>query len=1117
MKKLQMHDMIFKEQCQQIIKKISNKVPKRGCRKSSLLVQILSLFYFLARQVPRCTLSCQKIKCLEIFCKSGFATPHKKILANFFKNLLIFSLLIFFISDKALAQVSSGSPANRVRSCTPKAGSTASGSDFSPESIAYASGGVIGAGADTHFELTNLVCAGIIAGGYVGVKAAITAMNNVCGSGSKWPRLLPSPLLDFADIAAATLKAASNPACAAAVTSAGVAVAGFAATIYIQYSAAQEAYDNSWLCGGAYTSKTSNTDSTWQTWNSQTVSLNLPIQEQVVVDAIGGSLGDITPASGSGWIQQCQSNPSTYSLQCSYLSNGINSSDITGITYREWYYQGVEREDNSSDACPDVTRTFGSWYNDSNKISYGGHVYPAQRYYLRGTNTGNYACDRYNSKFATTPEQVANYKYAQQCCLRKSVSTVCIEHHYCASGATTLSTCSAGHDKTDYKFCSAGTNCDIGSILSTPTTYVPGYVDGDNSRMICVSTYNFCPYNFNIGGGSTICNNFKDGITDAGGNLITPIPATAIATSNCGSQSEIRNPDCSFNNFVGTCHNYCQYLSHCVIVPGNNYIYNSSITSPYFSQACLDFIGDSDNGAGYNTGIIAGTQHHLTAPIAQCIKETLENVFYNRAGHTQCNNANETPDSNGNCLSGAGSPGDGYTKGITLSGLSFFATIQSYMQVAIQLVLIMVVVMHGIKVLMTGAPPKVPEIMMLVIKIAVIEYFVLGSAWQDVFFDGIYNISTDFATIVTNIATSTQSNLQDGCQFGTIALTNGAQQIFSTYPVGEQYLEIWDALDCKIALYLGFGPTASVAGIAKIILPAIISGFTGAAAIYFALLTLAFGLFILSAALRALHIFLMSAFNIILLVYVSPITITCILFKRTDSIFKSWLNELIGSSLQPVLLFAYIGFFLTIFDNLVIGSAEFAGSAPQKVIVCDQRCVDSNGSPAVDGNGNPISPDACNSNQSDVLLDPNSDSVACMMNLSDNQFGNLPVLAPLGVALPILTDFFSSSGIQKILTITKAALLIYILSQFMDEIPGIASGIVGGSAMKSNIQNPLDMAKKLKAAMEFVQKRGAGAARKHGGKAMSGVGGAIKGMVQRAGDKGGKGGGGSGGGSNDVS
>ncbi len=1019
-------------------------------------------------------------------------------MANIFKNTAKFLTIIFLmISFAANTAFGDESTKNRFRSCTPEAGATASSDNPHPEGLDF---DPTGGGKDFMYEIDNPICLAVVLPPYVVVKSAIAVMNGVCGTGSVIPRPFPSPTQDLVDIAKAGRVAASgNAACAASIARAVLSLGGFIATISIQYFNAKDVYNNTTLCGSfdrqeKYGDGSGSGNQNWTRWNSVTMSRDIPSGKKDAETTI------------DTWIANCNANPN--SSECTMLAsgNGLQS-------YREWYYGGVEREDVSDDACPDVTRRYDS-NNDKNKVSYKGQDFPAQKYYMRGTEPGNYSCERFNYRFNKNDPlnnnsplselRIKDYEYAHKCCIQKSQSTVCIERKFCKTGGY-LATCPSGNKKIEHKFCHGGSRCTLGP-LTTRAEYSASFED--NNRMICVSSYNTCPYNFNIGGGSTECDYFKDG-KGKGGSFKAVSPED-IANHTCDGKSEIRNANCDINDKAGKCKNYCQYLNHCVIVAGNDYIYDTNISSPYFSSACLNFVGDSQNKYSYGKSLgkydtsITGAQKHFTAPIAQCVRETLENVFYNHAGHTKCGILGEFPSMEGKCFTDLYV----YKKGENIaSSRSFFSYIQENLKSAIKMVLTISIMMQGLKILLTGAPLKQTELTMYVVKLGLVLFFATGNAWQGFFFDGVYNASATFSTIVMNVKTSPNPDQRDGCQFGEITMpdgTSGTNNSIPEYTKGKKYLSVFDTFDCKIARYLGFGPSVTVANIAKLILA---SFFTGPIGIYFAILTMIFGFYIVVAAFRVLHIFLTSAFAIILLIYVSPITITTSLFKKTEGVFNRWLGHLIGYSLQPIILFAYMGLFLTILDTLIIGSATFKGNPPQRIIVCNKICVDQNGSLV------PLAKDQvateCKVDLGEKIVDPMSDSVACMMNLGNDKFGKIPVLEPLGIAIPMLKNFFSENGRQKILTMTKAVLILFILAQFLDEIPGIASNLMGGSSlpgdsalnMKPDDNGKGGIANKIKGLAGIaggVQKRGAGAARKAGSSAES----AVKKIAQAAGDKG---------------
>ena len=934
---------------------------------------------------------------------------------------------------------------DRIRTCSPEGGGDANipvsteGLDFNPTD----------AGKDVEFELDNPVCLTVIITTYATVKALIATMNGVCGTGSKIPRATPSPILDSRDIIKAGIEAAKRAkngdfGCLAATLAASAAFNIALVELRIIHAVAEDGFNNATLCGA-----------NWMKWNAQSMLKDTP-DEKARINSI---------------------------INDRAIKQENNKLNLDNKEYREWYFGGVEKEDNSGgdNPCKDVTRPKQ------------GDNYPPQRYYMRGTQA-SYLCERYNIRQAwadplsATPndgfstDRVRDYDEAYKCCQRRSKESICLQYG------------------NNYQFCDVGSKCALKNDQNGKQniiTFESHYKYRDT--LICAQSYSVCPYNFNIKGGTTECSYYQDGVWDETAQKWTIIDEDTVKSGSCAGKSEIRNDDCSYNDKAGKCKNYCQLLNHCVIT-NDGYVYETDITSPYFSTACLNFAGDSQNNYSYDSGIISGRQSHFTTPIAQCVRETLENVFYNRAGHSKCRNPGEVPNAKGEC-SGRSYI---YQQGKEVTEQGFFSIIQDRVQLLIKLVLIMSITFMGVKVLTGGKFLEKKEIIVYVMKLALIMWFATGDAWQQTFFDGVYKASESFSTIVMKMRVNPSESKRDGCQFGQIStpttidvstgdFTESGQAITrkelsvntvavgKSYPAGKEYLAIWDTLDCKIALYLGFGPSASVANIAKLVLAGY---FTGPIGIYFSVLTMIFGIFMVLFSLRVLYIFLASSMAIIIMVYVSPIVIPLALFKKTENIFKNWLKELLSYSLQPILLFAYIGIFVTIFDESIIGSATFRGNPPMKELVCDKSCMDKNGEikkiPSGktvyddDSNGKPI----CDISNDDVILDPEADSVACLINV--NRFKNWPGLELVGIGIPMILEIFTKPDVTraKILTMIKALLLIYILAEFAGEIPAIASNLTAGSKLPGmNNKSLKDVLTKSTGILGGLQKRAMGASK----------------------------------------
>ncbi len=955
-------------------------------------------------------------------------------------NLALIVVLVFcFLSDVFAGGTSQG--VGRIRSCS--SSGDPGGLEFF---TASADKPVADPGDDLDVVLSNPVCLAFFLSAYVTIKTTITAMNNACGTGSRVPRIYPSLLEDSLDIGRASIKAATdqNPPCVTAVAASIVAYGGLTATLATLYAIAEDTFKNTEICGAK-----------WETANSREYDFSSPNKKKKVKDAV------------EKYIREGRTEK-------------LNLEDLANVTYREWYYGGEEVLDNPQgghEACPDVTRP---------KVD---GKYPPQRYYMRGLQPGNFNCKKYDlvpgnldplTNQPITEERVAELQKAYKCCQKRSANYICINYgsDISSSGIDVADNATGGYldDKPDGRkvFCKAGTYCNIGGATNGVTFEAKTL---DNGRLICAQTYSLCPYNFSIGGGSEYCEYYQDGKWEDGRwDMITK---EDVAAGNCSSKSEIRNTDCSYNNKANKCKNYCQYLTHCTTTSLQDYHYESHLGSPYFSDACINFVGDSQNRTAYGGGFILKSQKHFSAPIAQCVRETLENVFQNTAGHSRCFNENEYPDPDGNCPSGRYVENGSfvYKKGNLVKEESFFTVVQNTLRSSVKMVLTLSIMFYGMNLLMGKADIREKkDILMYLMKISLVLFFATGNAWQGFFFKGVYGASSEFSQMVFKIGAENSESRRDGCQFGMITNANG-EEVSSgrLYPSGKEYLALWDTLDCKMMRYLGYGPEMKVANIASLILASFLTAPIASAAIYFAIAAMFFGFCFVALTLRALHIFLASCMAIIIMVFVSPIMITMALFAKTNEMFKTWTKELIGYCLQPMILFAYIAFFITITDRVLIGSATFSGQAPSKAINCSKVCKDSNGVIKPYNDDNEV--DDCNET-GDKLLNPMNDSVACLMSLDD--FGKLPGLEMFGLTIPIMMNIFTDNIKMKILTIIKGALVMLLLYKFMDEISGIASKLVGGSSLPQSSANARKMMNSLGSFAAKNAKRGVGAAKKAG-------------------------------------
>lgn len=356
-----------------------------------------------------------------------------------------------------------------------------------------------------------------------------------------------------------------------------------------------------------------------------------------------------------------------------------------------------------------------------------------------------------------------------------------------------------------------------------------------------------------------------------------------------------------------------------------------------------------------------------------------------------------------------------------------------------------------------------------IVKIGLVVFFAIGDGWQMGFMNGVLGASSFIADSVFKNDESGPAEKLDGCQFPRFnyADTNIDTKYLHDigYPHGKEYLRVWDTLDCKIARALGFGPEVSVPNLIFMILGGFLTGGLG---VVFFLAAFAFAFFMISITVRAIHIFLLSTTSVILLMYFSPIAITAAMFEKTKDIFTKWRSQLIGFTLQPMILFCYLGIVITIFDKVVIGDVTFSAADPS------------------DPYGR-SSPKAIN-----CVGDAADTSLYCIFRVADIK--TFDGLEALGIGLPMIT---SMNG-AKLQTIIRAALLMFILMQFLEKISEFSTALVGGEALSSDWGSAKTMASKSYNALKGIQQRGMGLAKKHGVPAIRSGASAMKSIGQAA-------------------
>lgn len=942
----------------------------------------------------------------------------KIILVAIFVSLSFFQKELYGAKDTGV---------ERIRECKDNNGAVG---DFEP----MLSGSVYDTkvGKEMDYDLSNPFCVAQFAGAYATIKVSLGLINGACGTGSPFPRLLPSLPKDLYEITKAAKKAkslikdsAKHPCPTAFLSNMGkIGIA--IGEVFIHHKAAEDQYNIVRVCG----SKWRGPDIKTQGETNKIVINNYKMVSNAN-DSYSKEVADYLDKNRYKTIKDAE-----------------NAYNEDGKKYREWFYGGKEFEDAPAEGetCKDPSRDF-----------------KPQRYYLRGLDS-NYMCEKYNPNYHNDKDNL--YKIAYKCCLERSQNYICLEK-------SQLGAFSAEH-----MFCKGDSKCAFkNNIAVSFATY-----RRDNKRLICAKSYSLCPFNFAVGGGSPYPNYFLD--VDQKGKAITDKmindskPKEGVTQGNVTppcDKAESRNSNCSFNGKLGKLKNYCQYFQHCTTTNSRPYVADLSILNAYYSKACIDFVGDSQNGVkklidaktavSYNGGFLFGEQTNFSAPIVQCFKETMKNIFTNTAGHSRCmdlsfgNSTNECKDSY---------DGDSYftsgnfiwKKGNKVKENSLFEFLQKRLKMIITTVLVISITFLGFKILVGKLDlSNKKEILVYIIKIAFVIYFVNGTAWKDVFFDGIYNGSNEISRIFFKIKSAIDTDNPNLCNFGSQIDKDGTKKVSTIrYPAGSEYLMVWDTLDCKIMQYLNYGPGFTTSTMVVLIIAAF---FTGGIGLIIALSVFIMAVCLILATIRAMHIFISSAIAIIIYVFISPLIIPLVLFEKTKSIFDAWFMQLMSFTLSPIVLFAYLGIFISLSEDIMYGGAN---SFKDGKINCSEYCVDKDGNRSAKNEYG-----KCGDNR--VTVDPFDLSVACILNFND--FSENPGFALFGITLPSIAKLLHPEKAQiRILLVLKSALFLFILAQFMDEIPAIA-GRLTGEVIDVKGAGFIEVMKKFTSTMRGIQKRGA--------------------------------------------
>jgi type IV secretory pathway VirB6-like protein len=288
--------------------------------------------------------------------------------------------------------------------------------------------------------------------------------------------------------------------------------------------------------------------------------------------------------------------------------------------------------------------------------------------------------------------------------------------------------------------------------------------------------------------------------------------------------------------------------------------------------------------------------------------------------------------------------------------------VQIYLKRFVTLLLILWISTVGIKVILGGGRSHT-QLFVWIFKYAIVWWFALGTAWHDQYYDAVLNAGNNLAGEFMKAATNyRQEKAGDTCPKGsqmTFGCNNevnilnceafknqinscnfiqpievaGSMEYLDpngvAYSTKDRHYAIWDTLDCKIAHYTGFHENKTFPKIITTAFGYLWSNFFSYGIPFF-VAAIVFLVSCFTILFRAIYIGVVAILMINILILISPLIIPLVLFDNSKEIFQKWLQQLLGYSLQPIVLFAAISMTMIIIDNFLLSSTD-AGSGMYKI------------------------------------------------------------------------------------------------------------------------------------------------------------------------------------------
>lgn len=130
---------------------------------------------------------------------------------------------------------------------------------------------------------------------------------------------------------------------------------------------------------------------------------------------------------------------------------------------------------------------------------------------------------------------------------------------------------------------------------------------------------------------------------------------------------------------------------------------------------------------------------------------------------------------------------------------------------------------------------------------------------------------------------------------------------------------LWDELGCRFNRYIGIGYVEGSEN-SPMLFVIIASTIMFSTLLFFLIgLSVILMIVLLLTMVKVLELYLISFIAVSILVFVSPVFVPTILFKFTKGAFDAWARQLIGYSLLPIIVLAFVALMFGIYDRVFYG------------------------------------------------------------------------------------------------------------------------------------------------------------------------------------------------------